>query len=202
RRLEAPDRVGHQTPAFDQVPRDAHVVGRVLGCGEHDHRGDDRADRQGNQEASGGRQDRLAAAHGRGALASVGPSAHRSSVASRQIGYIARLGIAPCGAFTTKTGTPTQFGRGPPARIGASARTISSRSRTSQRVSYARATSSIVSMGSSGVTIPGRPVKYLNPALSITSRRSSGATPRLSIWLATATRGARLSLQAVRSAKA
>ena len=50
RRLVAPQRVGHEAAALDQVARDADVVGGVLGLREDDLRRDDGADHERDDE--------------------------------------------------------------------------------------------------------------------------------------------------------
>ena len=151
RRLEAPDRVADEAAALDHVAGDADVVGGVLGGREAEHRGEDRPDDEGGTKISP-------------TLSQASRPVMRGTAGRRRRG---RSGRAPRPTRTAPAAVgdrpacarrsgPIQLGCGSdPVRSGASAATVSLRSTSSQRASYARATRSIVPIGSAGATTPG-----------------------------------------------
>ena len=82
RRLEAPQGVRHEAAAVQQVACHADVVGGVLGLGEHDLRGEERARHERYDEDQRDGQPHLAPGH-----AAPPVAAQRTSAGSRQTGY-------------------------------------------------------------------------------------------------------------------
>ena len=117
RRAVAPQRVGDEAAALQQVARDADVVGRVLGLREDDLRREERADDEGDGEDERG---------------PTGPASRR--VTSRpprgRSPDVERIALASGSASPSHAGSrPAVEDRARPPS------TLSSRSRTSQRMS-------------------------------------------------------------------
>ena len=141
RRLVAPQRVGHEAAALEEVARDADVVGGVLRLREDDLRGEDGRTTSATAKTSRGGQHTP-----RGGSCAPGTHGEHGQAAAAR-------------PSAQHDGSPSHAGR-LAVEDGASGVTLSSRSRTSQWMSYARATSSMVSSGSLTSTTPPRPVQY------------------------------------------
>src|SRR4051794_10589945 len=192
----APERVGDEAATLDEVARDADVVGGVLGSWERDGGRGDRPHDHGDREDAERAQPRLARAHCVSPV--VGGRVQRGSPAVVQMGKSATRTGASVGdvvpapsSVSRQTGGPTHGGS-LPRSSGSTDGTASSRSRTSQRMSYARATCSTAGSGSFTRTTPGRPVAYREPAASIDISRSVPAAPCVSSARSTAAIRSRL----------
>ena len=104
-RAVAPQRVGDETTAVEQVPRHAHVVGGVLGRGEDDARGDQGPDDERDDDDDGGRQQVAR----RSSCGHPGP-AQRSSPAYADRVEAQGVAVPPSAAGTLKTGGPIHDG--------------------------------------------------------------------------------------------